>query len=293
VTMEDARYAGALEFPVRWGGRHTTTPQISYSEESDYQSTGFALNHSIDFNEKNTTLNVGLARNFDQASGTFQREFRHKETWDLLVGINQILGPHTHFTANLTFGYSDGYLSDPYKGVYFSFLYPDPALNFFPDTIAEVRPGHRFKQIFHASVTHFFERVQGSAEGSLRLYHDDFGITSPTAGIAWHQKLGDKWTVSPFFRYYYQTAADFYGTQFTGDPLFLGGTRAAFAGPSFMAFEGDPGFPDPADPAYQIVSVPAGPRYYSADYRLSEVQSFTYGIDVHWRPCDRFSADVG
>ena len=34
-----------------------------------------------------------------------------------------------------------------------------------------------------------------------------------------------------------------------------------------------------ADPAnFQIISVPFAPDYYSADYRLSELQTFTFGM---------------
>jgi hypothetical protein len=52
--------------------------------------------------------------------------------------------------------------------------------------------------------------------------------------------------LSPSARYYRQTAADFYGIQFPGDPI---------------------NDPDRA------------PRFYSADYRLSEMETYTLGFE--------------
>ena len=53
--------------------------------------------------------------------------------------------------------------------------------------------------------------------------------------------------VSPSARYYYQTAADFYAIQFPGDPI---------------------NNPDRV------------PHFYSADYRLSEMETFTLGLEA-------------
>ena len=53
--------------------------------------------------------------------------------------------------------------------------------------------------------------------------------------------------LSPSARYYYQTAADFYAIQFPGDPI------------------NNPG---------------AVPKFYSADYRLSEMQTITLGFEA-------------
>jgi hypothetical protein len=72
--MHDERFAGNLDTAIRYG-RHTTTPQVSYSYESDYESIGLALNHAIDFNQRNTTLLLGVARNFDRVKGYYQNEY--------------------------------------------------------------------------------------------------------------------------------------------------------------------------------------------------------------------------
>lgn len=291
MHMEDERLAGSLDTAIRYG-RHTTTPQVAYSHESDYESVGLALNHTIDFNQRNTTLLLGAARNFDRVKGRFQEDFQNKGTWDGIIGINQLLSPKTTLTVNLTLSYSDGYLSDPYKAVYFSFPYEDEALNVFPDAYPEKRPEHRFKQVGYVALTQFFDSVQGSGELSYRFHHDDYGIVAHTAQLAWFQKIGKQIVISPMIRYYQQSAADFYAPRFTGDLRYPDGTQLAYQNGSFIAELGEPEFP--SDPTgYDIVTVPAAPSYYSADYRLAHLDTWSYGIGISWKPTDWLSLNFG
>ena len=112
----------------------------------------------------------------------------------------------------------------------------------------ENRPDYKFRQVAFVSLQHYFEPLNGAAEVSYRFYHDSFGIVANTASIQWNQKIGKYFMLSPLFRYYTQTAASFYGTHFPGDPT----------NPSV--------FPTP--------------EYYSADYRLSALNSYTYGVSL-------------
>jgi hypothetical protein len=182
----------------------------------------------------------------------------------VLLGVTQLLGPATVATCDLTLGYSSGYLSDPYKRVLFD-NYPyfpgtDPA-NPNPFTgFPENRPDHKFRQVVFLSLNHNFEKLSGASEVSYRFYHDDFGILSHTVSLQWNQKAGKYLVVSPLFRFYTQTAADFYATHFPGDP---------------------------SDP----LSFPL-PRFYSSDYRLSALNSFTYGLSISARVHEHLSLEL-
>jgi hypothetical protein len=257
--MEDERWAGNISSAIRWGGNQTTTPQFAYSLEGDYESVGLSLNHTIDFNDKNTTLALGLAYTHDTIMPAFWfGDKEYKNGGDALVGLTQLLGPNTFFTANLTIGTARGYLSDPYKRFRFT-DYPDPT-SLFPEN----RPGDRTKEIGYISLTHFVTPLNGSAELSYRLYHDSYGILSHTVTLSWFQKIGKHVVLSPMFRFVDQSEADFYATQLPGDPQLL-----------------------PGDPGYVPI-----PRYYSADYRLSALQTFTYGISATVKIKDRVSLDL-
>jgi len=289
VKIEDARNAGFLETSIR-AGRTTTTPQIAYSEESDYKSLGLSLTEAIDFNQRNTTLILGVGRNFDDVSRNGWNYSFYKGTWDFLIGVNQVLGPRTVATFNVTFGYADGYLTDPYKGINVSLdlppygPYDGTDFDTRPDVTndQERRPNHKFKQVAYAGITHMFPAVQGSIDANYRFHHDDWGVFAHTAQLTWNQRLWKRLTVSPLFRYHYQTAADFYTTRINSDPSFAGSRVAFDLANNFVGAEGEDGFLlAEADPAnHQIISVPGYPEYYSADYRLSELQTFTFGVTV-------------
>src|SRR5581483_11005551 len=239
---------------------------ISYSKESDYKSVGLSLNYAFDFNQKNTTLNLGVSQNFDQVIFTPNTDdpalfgkTAYRNNTDFLVGINQLLDPKTALTANVSLGTDSGDLNDPYRQVYFQDFLPQTVPTLFP----EIRPRHRLKEVAYLSLTHFVTPVDASVEGSYRFYHDSFGIYGNTVSVAWLQKLGNHLVLSPSFRFYQQTAASFYVTCLPAnveDPQL-----ASIGPPSSFGFTSGP------------------PTYYSSDYRLSSFVSFTYGMSATWK----------
>ena len=257
VTISDIRRAGYVEAAIKFDN-HTLSPQIAYSKESDYKSVGLSLNDAIELNDKNTTLLWGVSQSMDQVLPNEGEKLppddyltvpQDKTSSDLLLGVTQLLGPSTVFSANLTLGYSQGFLNDPYKRVFFiadGTVYSQPGQ---PYTVfPEKRPGHKFRQVAYFSLQHFFDKADGGVEATYRFSHDDFGIIANTVSVQWNQKIGKYVTLSPLLRYYNQTEANFYATKFSGDPL---------------------------DP----VNFPV-PTYYSSDYRLSSLNSFTYGVSL-------------
>lgn len=249
--MEDERKAVSLEVPITFGV-HTLSPQFAYSEESDYVSTGAALNYTVAFNEKNTLLALGWAHAWDRVDDD-RHITRDKRSDDFLLGVNQLLGPKTVLGVNLTYGRSSGYLNDPYRYIVAANDLQIDADN--PSGYVEQRPGQREKFIARASLTQFFTPLNGSAEVAYRFYHDTFGINAHLIDLAWYQNIGKHVILAPNFRYYCQTAADFY---------------------------------------YELL--PDGnnrPAFYSPDYRLSELQSFTLGVNLTVRASKRLTFDAG
>ena len=258
--MTDRRQAGYIKLGYELGN-HTLSPQISYSQESDYESLGLSLSDAIELNEKNTLLTFGAAHSFDRIipnGGTFIDELQKKDTTDIFLGVNQILGKHTHITANLTFGYSHGYLADPYKGVVFEDF---PFFPPFPYTVfGEKRPSSKLRQVVYLGINHYVEPIDAAVEAAYRFHHDSFGITAHTVNVGMSKTFMDRITIEPLFRYHRQSEANFYGLIFPGDPT--------------LSDEGIP-------------------RYYSADYRLSSLETFTMGINVGIRLSESLALDLG
>jgi hypothetical protein len=204
--LRDTRWAGnvALDWSFK---NHLLTPSFAYSKENDYESYSISLNDAISFNDKNTTFQYGLAHNFDSVRFTDGKNWLGKDTTEGMIGISQLLTPSTVMSANLTLGYEDGYLSDPYRLSQFTT---------FGFAFNEKRPGYKSKEVALVSVTQYFEKLHASIEGSYRFHHDSFDVSSHTAELTWHQWLGKHVILEPMFRYYNQSEADFYAVNFPG-----------------------------------------------------------------------------
>ena len=229
-------------------GPHRLVPEFSYSDESDYRSYGFALNYTYEFNDKNTTLSLGWSHAYDKVLATpftFLTKSSFKNTDNFIIGGTQLLGPGTVLGANLTLGSARGYLNDPYRAVVFEESELDAENRVILN--GEKRPSSRHSQALLLSLTQSVKPLDASVEGTYRFYHDSYGIVANTLSVAWFQKFGKGLVVSPSVRYHHQTAADFYGIQFPGDPI------------------NDP----------DLV-----PKFYSADYRLSKLEAYTLGLEA-------------
>ncbi len=264
AEIEDVR-RGILGAVSRQFGDHRAEIEFSRSEEDDYISRGFALTDTLELNQKNTTLRMGLNYLDDTVlvPGLGERE---KRTYDGFIGVSQLLGPDTVVSANLTLGHAEGYLNDPYKVVQrTSFItLPDgtggtieiPVVNVY----RENRPDSRFRQVLQFGARHYFEPVDAALDATLRLSNDSFGIFSQTLQIEWRQAIGTKFEAVPFLRYYNQNEADFFTN----------------------TIDGFPGTPS-ADPNG------SGPNY-SADYRLSSFDAISGGLRLSYRITANFSA---
>jgi hypothetical protein len=260
AESRDIRRGGDIAVGYTFGP-HRLTPQISYSQENDYISWAGALNYSFEFNDKNTVLNAGWSHAYDQILATnfsFLDGREIKSTDEFIVGVTQLLSPQTVVSINDTIGHAGGYLNDPYRSVVFNDSPLDP--NGQVVLAGEKRPSTRDSQAVLLTVTQAVERLNASVEGSYRFYHDSYGIIANTVGVQWLQKIGHVAVVSPSFRYYRQGAAHFYGIQFPGSPDF--------------------------DAAHV-------PTYYSSDYRLSFLETFTLGIEATVHLGEHFDLAMG
>ncbi|HZQ45632.1 MAG TPA: DUF3570 domain-containing protein [Verrucomicrobiae bacterium] len=252
TQLHDFRRAFTLGTPITFG-IHQFTPQVAVSMEHDYHSYGTALNYAALLNKKNTTLNAGWSHDCDRVRDS-SYIWEGKVSDDFLIGINQLLTPKSYITFDFTYGQEYGYLDDPYRAVMPLLNFPQPN----PDDAAlllEKRPRRRTKEIFYTAYSQFIDPLSGSAEVGYRFFHDSYGIFGHTFETSWHQKIGRYLVFTPAFRYYFQTAANFYYIMV---------------------------------PDYNNL-----PAYYSADYRLSELQTFNFSATLSYRVLKHLSIDLG
>jgi hypothetical protein len=224
------------------------------SRESDYVSQGWAVNTLSDFNEKNTTLRVGVAGTDDRVETIFGSDYLTKHTHDAIVGITQVLNPTTFVTVNISLGRSTGYLSEPYKIVEKEIaILPGIYLD---EEFAENSPSVRNRESLFVSLNHAFNGVRGAIEGSYRLYSDSYGVVANTVRVSWIQHVWAKLIVEPSFRYYTQTAARFYYYDIDNTSIIPAG-----------------------------IPTGAAPNY-SSDFRLSAEDSVSVALKATWKASD-------
>lgn len=219
-----------------------------FSYEDDFYSGSVSAAIERDFNEKNTTLSLGVNDENDfiqpiggapvalSDTGLFEKT-RHKSKngAGVLLSVTQVMTRRWLSEFNLSLDRFTGYLNDPYKIVSVIDAGGNPT-----GYLYENRPGGRTRR--SAYLENRFAAERSSAALSLRYMTDSWGVRSDTAQLRlrWWNPARDQY-LEPTVRWYRQSAADFY------EPWVLG--SAAQAGP-----------------------------YVSADSRLGDFRALTYGL---------------
>ena len=169
---------------------------IGYSEEDDYRAIYFGFNTEKHYNNDLTTVSAGLSYSSDKVFPTdaalFNRvEEDDKQSSSLFVSVSQIINQVSSFQSALSFTEQSGFLSDPYK-------------------LRDLRPDDKTQIAWSNSYRRFFVSANAALHVNYRYYHDDFGISSHTSDLSWHQNLGRTFQIVPTLRYYNQSAAEFF-----------------------------------------------------------------------------------
>lgn len=220
------------------------TAKLSASTEYDYSSIGFGGSYTKLFNEKNTELslhanvyldtwrpiypyelrpfgsggsgiNDALFRHYTITGNTAYNpafsEFQDKGRNSYSAGINfsQILSKKAQATLMLDVVQQNGLLSTPFQRVYFADVQDSYIQNFHLADAIEQLPDTRLKIALGGRLNYYLNE-RFVLKTFYRFYTDDWGITSHTASLEVPFKMTDKFTLYPSYRYYNQTAADYF-----------------------------------------------------------------------------------
>ncbi|MEH6765452.1 MAG: DUF3570 domain-containing protein [Aequorivita antarctica] len=194
--------------------------KVSVSSEFDYFSFGFGGNYTKLFNEKNTELSVHANVYLDTWKLLYPIELRQSSTFNGLdkknrnsysigFGFSQILSKSLQGSLSLDLVKQQGLLSTPFQRVYFSDLPDRFRENFQLADDIERLPDTRFKTAIGGRLNYFINEMF-VVRTYYRYYSDDWGINSHTASIEVPIKITDKFTLYPSYRFYNQTAADYF-----------------------------------------------------------------------------------
>ncbi len=185
----------------------------SISKEFDYLSFGGNINFSRktknrggEFSGKFFTYldNLKLVTPIELRSGGYiPREDDYptasRNTFGTSLSYSQIINQRLQIAFLLDMVYQDGYLGLPFHRVYFS----DNSVHI------ENLPGKRLK-IPIGFRANYFLGDHLILRGFYRYYHDDWGLNAHTFNIETAVKITAFVSVTPFYRYYTQTAIDYF-----------------------------------------------------------------------------------
>lgn len=209
---------------------------VSQSTENDYESKSANINTSIWFDDKNTTLDFGFSFSDDIIEPTQSLALdpnrvtnENKDSESISIGLSQIVNKNLLVGAGLGFSNYKGYLSDPYKLAVVQGV-----------AVRDSRPNSKEQLSMDFRLRQYIERFSAALHADYRFYDNDWGISSHTLGLGWHQGF-DTWLLSVGIRWYDQSSANFYSNFYTEER---------------------------AD------------GYYSSDYRLSAYGALSYRLGV-------------
>jgi hypothetical protein len=151
-------------------------------------------------------------------------ENKSRNTYSASISFSQIISKKAQISIFLDVVQQKGLLANPMQRVYFgdrANYYIGNASNI-PNYISlknidvfqladdiERLPNTRFKLPIGARLNYYLNEII-SIRTYYRYYYDDWGIISHTANIELPIKINDKFTLFPTYRYYSQTAADYF-----------------------------------------------------------------------------------
>jgi hypothetical protein len=208
---------------------------ISYSSEFNYHSYGLSFLAGKVSKDENTELNFKAQAFFDKVTLIEPSEFAPKaspgslSTYTTASGMvissysgassrNIPKSPRNTFSGSLSLSHivnktlqfalisdvvaQNGYLGLPFHRVYFNYNNTDTAK-------IENLPRKRFKLPIGLRVN-YFATDKIILRAYYRYYTDNWGIRSHTASLELPYKISPFVSIAPFYRYYTQTAADYF-----------------------------------------------------------------------------------
>jgi len=279
ASQSDQLTSLALSYSASSDDRNTIwNAHVSASVEYDYSSIGFGGGITKEFNEKNTEVSLSASAYLDTWKPIYPKELQdfknngynlnggifdyftitgntaynpsqfefHKDkkrnSYSVSLSLSQVINKKLQASVFLDVLQQQGLLSTPYQRVYFKDVSASFINNFQLANDIERLPDSRFKLPIGARL-HYYINERFVLRTYYRFYSDNWGIQSHTASIELPIKLTDRFTVFPMYRYYTQTASDYFApinTHLSSD------------------------------------------RYYTSDYDLSAFDANQYGFGVNY-----------
>lgn len=192
--------------------KSTLSAGYTNSDESDYQADTYYFNVSQDFFGDLTTLNFGYTLGRDDVFQNGNDEFAEEiERQNFRLGVTQVVTPSLLAGLDYELITDEGFLNNPYRSYRFLLDPLDPAAGY--QFSREVYPDTRTSDAVALRLLYYFPG-RHTLGGNYRYFTDDWGVDAHTAQLSYARVLHDNWTLELKYRYYQQSAANFYSDLF-------------------------------------------------------------------------------
>jgi hypothetical protein len=202
ATYNDTRKSATLSYARKFGA-HLPSVDLSYSVENDYLARSVGMSDAWTVAQGRDTLHVGVSFSRDVVTPVTTGVSRDKSSNALALGWSHILGERDLLDLSGSITKLSGYLDDPYK------IVPVGAT-----TLPEHRPDARSRQAVLVKYAHHLVRTRAAFKTSYRYYWDNWAVRANTLWLAYEQRAGEKWILTPELRLYTQTSASFFAWEF-------------------------------------------------------------------------------
>jgi len=215
-TISSASHADTRFYPsIGWTMENemkgsTIGAGLSFSNEFDYRSIGANINFSKKTKDKSGEFSAKLQTYLDNVSLIYPIELRTggngrdddyattpRNTFSLDLSWSQIVNQRLQLLFDGEVVYQHGYLGLPFHRVYFA----DNSVHI------EKLPSSRLKIPLSLRANYFISD-KFILRTWYRFYHDDWNINSNTLQLETVVKLTPFFSITPFYRFYQQSAAD-------------------------------------------------------------------------------------
>jgi hypothetical protein len=221
-TLSSASHADTRIYPsLGWTMENTDKGTTigggtSFSNEFDYKSFGFNLNFSKKTNNRNGEFSARIQTYLDRVTLIYPIELRtntgggrgddgddygsaNRNSYNAALSWSQIINEKLQVLLEGEAIYQKGYLGLPFHRVYFT----DNTVH------VENLPSTRLKIPLGIRANYFIgDKI--ILRSWYRNYHDDWGINSNTAQLETVWKITPFFSITPFYRFYQQSGADYF-----------------------------------------------------------------------------------
>jgi hypothetical protein len=209
ASYSDTRFYPSFGYSVKNQKGLTLGGSTSFSREFDYTSFGLGVNGAKASADGNRELSVKLQAYFDSWKVILPVELRPtrrrdeggspRDSYSASFVYSQVVNPRFQYSLLLDLVEQKGLLGTSYQRVYFN----NGTENYehLPSTRMKLPVGIR---------ANYFLGDKIVLRSSYRYYTDNWGVKAHTAELEIPVKVTPFFSVSPFYRFYTQTAADYF-----------------------------------------------------------------------------------